>query len=73
MVTVLPPGVIIMVNASILRCLPASVQKEWCVGFHYRNDKESRTFQQRKRLILQYDVDTDVSLTYLSRFSINQH
>ena len=33
-----------IVNASIvyslqsMRCLPTSVQKEWCVGFHYRND-----------------------------------
>ena len=26
-------------------CLPTNVQKEWCVGFHYRNDKESHTFQ----------------------------
>ena len=44
MVTVLPPGVIIMANASMW-CLPTSVQKEWCVGFHYSNDKESHTFQ----------------------------
>ena len=72
MVTVLPPVVIIMVNVSMC-CLPTSVQKEWCVGFHYRNDKESHKFQRRKPLILQRDVDTDVSLTYLSRFSINQH
>ena len=37
-----------------------------------RNDKESHTFQRQKPLILQHDVDTDVSLTYLSGFSINQ-
>ena len=61
-----------MVNA-FMWCLPTSVQKEWCVGFHYRNDKESHTFQRQKPLILQHDVDTDVSLTYLSSFSINQH
>ena len=61
-----------MVNASML-CLPSSVQKEWCVGFHYRNDKGSHTFQRQKPLILQYDVDTDVSLTCLSSFSINQN
>ena len=54
-------------------CLPTSVQKVWGVGFHYRNDKESHAFQQQKPLILQHDVDTDVSLTYLSSFSINQH
>ena len=54
-------------------CLPSNVQKEWCVGFYYRNDKESHTFQQRKPLILQHDVDTDISLTYISSFSINQH
>ena len=49
-----------------------SVQKEWCVGFHYRNDKESHTFQRQKPLILQHDVDTYVLLTYVSSFSINQ-
>ena len=36
------------------------------------NDKESHAFQRQKPLILQHDVDTDVSLTYLSGFSINQ-
>ena len=46
-------------------CLSTSVQKEWCVGFHYKNDNESQTFQWRKPLILQYNVDTDVSLAYL--------
>ena len=61
-----------MMNASMWS-LPTSVQKEWCVGFHYRNDKESHTFQWRKPFILQQNVDTDVSLTYLSNFAINQH
>ena len=51
-----------MVNA-FMWCLPSSVKKEWCVGFHYRNDKERYTFQWRKPLILQLHVDTDVSLT----------
>ena len=60
-----------MANVS-LWCLPTSVQKEWCVGFHYRNDKESHTFQRQKPLILQHDVDTYVLLTYVSSFSINQ-
>ena len=59
-----------MANASVW-CLPTSVQKEWCVGFHYGTDKESHTFQRLKPLVLQHDVDTDVSLTYLSSFSIN--
>ena len=54
-------------------CLSTSVQKEWRVGFHYRKDKESHTFQRRKSLILQHDVDTDVSLIYPSGFSINQN
>ena len=49
-----------------------SFQKEWCVGIHKRNDKESHTFPRQMPLILQHDVDTDVSLTYLSSFSINQ-
>ena len=31
------------------------------------------TFQWRKPLILQHDVDTGVSLLYLSGLSINQH
>ena len=57
MVTVLPPDVIWRMP---LWCLHTSVQKEWCVGFHYRNDKESHTFQRRKPLILQHDVDTVV-------------
>ena len=61
-----------MVNVSMW-CLPTSVQKEWCVGSHYRNDKESHTFQWQKPLILQYDVDTDVSLSYASSFLINQY
>ena len=26
--------------------ITTNVQKEWCVGFHYGNDKESHTFQQ---------------------------
>ena len=52
---------------------PHGVEKKWCVGFHYRNDKGSHTFQWRKALILQHDVDTDVLLTYLSTFSIIQH
>ena len=51
-----------MVNTSMW-CLPTSVQKEWCVGFHYRNYKESHTFQQQKTLILQHNVGTDVSLS----------
>ena len=53
--------------------VPTIVQKECRVGFHYRNDKESHTLQPRMPLILQHDVDTDVPLTYLSSFSINQH
>ena len=53
-----------MANVSML-CLPTGVQKEWCLRFHYRNDKESHTFQRQKPLILQHDVDTDVSLAYL--------
>ena len=61
-----------MGNASMW-CLPNSAQKEWCVGFHYRNVKESHTFQRRKPLILRHPVDTDVSLTYLSIVPINQH
>ena len=61
-----------MGNASMW-CLANSAQNEWCVGFYYRNDKESHTFQRQKPLILRHDVDTDVSLTYLSSFSINQH
>ena len=61
-----------MVYASMW-CLPTSVQKERCVGFHYRNDKESHTFQRRKPLILQHNVYTDVSLTYLSSLKKNQH
>ena len=65
MVTVLPPGVIWR--------MPTTVHKEWCARYYYRNDKENHTFQQRKPLILQHDVDTDISLTYLSSFSINQH
>ena len=56
MVTVLPPGDIYITNASMW-CLTTSVQKEWRVGFYYRNDKESHTFQRRKPLILQHDVD----------------
>ena len=54
MVTVLPPGVIWRMSL-----------KEWCVRFHYRNDKESQTFPRRKPLILQHDVDTNIPLTYL--------
>ena len=69
MVIVLPPGV--MVNA-FMWCLPTNVQKELFVGFHYSNDKESHTFQRGKPLILQHDVDTDISSTYLSSFPINQ-
>ena len=53
-------------------CLPTSVQTEWCVGFHYENDRESHTFQRQKPLILKHDGDADVSLTYLSSFLINQ-
>ena len=49
-----------------------NVQKERCVGYYYRNDTESHTVQQQKPLILQHDLDTDISLTYLSSFSINQ-
>ena len=55
-------------NASMW-CLPTGVQKEWYVGFHYRDDKESHTFQQQKTHILQHDVNTNVSLTYVSSFS----
>ena len=51
-------------------CSPTNVQKELCVGFHYRNDKESHTFQWQRPLILQHDVDTDISLTHQSSFSI---
>ena len=61
-----------MVNASMWRLL-TSARKKWCIGFHFRNNKESHTFQRGKPLILQHDVDTDVSLSYLSGFSINQH
>ena len=60
-----------MANASMWS-LPTNVQKKWCVGIHYRKDKESPTFQWQKSLILKHDVDTDISLTYLSSFSINQ-
>ena len=60
-----------MVNASMW-CLPTHVQKEWCVGFHYRNNKEIIYFND-ERVILQHDVDTDIPVTYLSSFSINQH
>ena len=60
-----------MVKASMW-CLTSYVHKEWCVGFYYRNDKESHSFQRQKPLILHHDVDTDISLTYLSSFSINQ-
>ena len=60
-----------MANVSVW-CLPTSVQKEWCVGFYYRNDKESHTFQWQKPPILQHDVDTYVLLTYVSSFSINR-
>ena len=59
-------------SSTSMWCLPTSVQKEWCVGFHYRNDKESHTFQWRKLLILQHDVDTDVSLS-VKFFLKNQH
>ena len=41
-------------------CLPTNVQKECCVEFHYRNDKESHTFQQQKPLILQHDIDISI-------------
>ena len=34
----------IMVNDSVW-CLPTNVHKEWYVGFYYRNNKESHTFQ----------------------------
>ena len=64
MLTVLPPGVM---NASMW-CLPTNVQKEWCVGFYYRSDQESNKFQRQEPLIMQHDVDTDISLTYLSIF-----
>ena len=53
-------------------CLPINVQKEWCVGFHYRNDKESHTFQLQNPLILQHDGGTDISLKFPSSFLINQ-
>ena len=62
----------IMANASMW-CLPTNVHKEWYIGFYYRNDKESLTFQRQKPLILQHDVDTAISFTYLSSFSITQH
>ena len=54
-----------MAHASMW-CLPSSVQKEWCVGFHYRNDKESHTFQWRKPLILQHDVD-NISIKFFNK------
>ena len=61
-----------MVNASKW-CLPTSVKKEWCAESHYRNDKESHTFQRRKPLILQQDVDADVSLTSIKFFNKSTH
>ena len=60
-----------MANAS-LRCLPTNVHKGWFVGYYYRNDKESHTFQRQKPFILQQDIETHISLTYQSSFSINQ-
>ena len=62
----------IMANVSMW-CLPTNIHKEWDVGFYYRNAKESYTFQWQKPLILQHDVDLDISLTYLSSLSKNQH
>ena len=56
-----------MANTSMW-CLPTNVHKECCVGFHDRNDKESHAFQQQKPLILQHDVGSDISLTYLLSF-----
>ena len=68
MVANLPPGVIWRMPLSGVYPL---VSKK-SVGFHFRNDKESHIFQRQKPLILQHDVDTDVSLTYLSSLLINQ-
>ena len=38
------------------------VHKRWFAGYYYRNDKDSNIFQWRKTFILQYDVDTTISL-----------
>ena len=53
-------------------CLPTNVHKEWCATYYYRNDKESHTFQRQKLFNLEHDIDTNISLTYQSSFSINQ-
>ena len=65
MVTDLPPGVKWLMPLCGVYLL---MSKKSGVLYFTRNDKENHTFQRRKPLILQYDVDTDVSLTYLSRF-----
>ena len=48
-----------MANASMW-CLPTNVQKEGCVGFHYRNDKESHIFQWQNPLILQHFINISI-------------
>ena len=53
---------------------PIYVHKEGCAGYYYMNDEESHTFQRQKPFNLQHDIDldTNISLTYESSFSINQ-
>ena len=36
------------------------------------NDRDRHTVQRQKPLILEHDVDRDISLTYISSVSINQ-
>ena len=72
----------IMVNVSMW-CLPTTDHKEWSskftvvtegnpVRYYYRIDKETYTFQRQIPFILQHDVHTNISCTYLSSFSMNQ-
>ena len=70
MVTVLPLGIIW--RMSLCGVYPLVSEKSGVLDFTIGMIKKT-TFQQRKPLIMQHDIDTDVSLTYLSSFSINQH
>ena len=50
----------IMVNVSMW-CLPTTVYMELCAKYHYRNNKESYTFQRENPFILQHDLHTNIS------------
>ena len=70
MVIVLPPGVISQMPLYGVYLLMS--KRSGVLNFTIRMIKKVIHFNEQKPLILHYDVNTDISLTYLSSSSINQ-